>query len=110
MVRSAASCRCDGPSPTIRERRHIDPGRGEQRLADLRPTGHDRECTVGEADFDRQLGEADRRPRRRRRRFEDDVHPAASARLAFQTAITNGKFHGVMAATTPIGRRTSIDV
>jgi hypothetical protein len=38
------------------------------------------------------------------------VHPAASAAPAFQTAITNGKFHGVIAATTPTGRRNSIEV
>ena len=38
------------------------------------------------------------------------VHPAASAAPTFHTAMISGKFHGVMAATTPAGRRTSIDV
>src|SRR5438093_7211724 len=34
------------------------------------------------------------------------VLPAASAGAAFQQAMGNGKFHGTMAATTPIGWRS----
>lgn len=33
------------------------------------------------------------------------VHPAASAGPSFQTAMSRGKFHGTMAATTPTGSR-----
>ncbi len=36
--------------------------------------------------------------------------PPASAGPSFQIAITSGKFHGGIAATTPIGRRCSSDV
>ena len=36
--------------------------------------------------------------------------PAASAGPAFQIAMMSGKFHGVMPATTPTGRRVRIDV
>ena len=35
------------------------------------------------------------------------VLPASSAGAIFHDARTIGKFHGVMAATTPIGRRTT---
>ncbi len=35
------------------------------------------------------------------------VFPARRAGAIFQKARTRGKFHGVMAATTPIGRRTT---
>ena len=38
------------------------------------------------------------------------VLPAANAGPIFQAAMTNGKFHGVMEPTTPIGRRSSIEV
>ena len=38
------------------------------------------------------------------------LHPAASAAPTFHTAITSGKFHGVIAATSPAGRRSNIDV
>ncbi len=38
------------------------------------------------------------------------VLPAASAGPSFQIAITNGKFHGAIPATTPTGRRTIIEV
>jgi hypothetical protein len=38
------------------------------------------------------------------------VLPAASAGPAFQIAITSGKFHGAMPATTPTGRLISMDV
>ena len=38
------------------------------------------------------------------------LQPAARAAPIFHTAITSGKFHGVIAATTPTGRRSSIDV
>ena len=42
--------------------------------------------------------------------FRTIVLPAARAGPSFQTAITSGKFHGAMPATTPSGRRISIDV
>ena len=35
------------------------------------------------------------------------VLPASSAGAIFQKARVSGKFHGVMAATTPSGRRTT---
>ena len=35
------------------------------------------------------------------------VLPASSAGAIFQNARVSGKFHGVMAATTPSGRRAS---
>jgi hypothetical protein len=38
------------------------------------------------------------------------VQPAPRAGASFQTAITSGKFHGAMAATTPTGRRAIIEV
>jgi hypothetical protein len=40
------------------------------------------------------------------RGLEDDGVPAASAGATFQTASSNGKFHGTIAATTPTGSRT----
>jgi hypothetical protein len=36
--------------------------------------------------------------------------PAATAGPSFQTAMNSGKFHGAIEPTTPIGRRTSIEV
>ncbi len=39
--------------------------------------------------------------------FRTRVLPASSAGAIFQNASVNGKFHGVMAATTPSGRRAS---
>lgn len=35
--------------------------------------------------------------------FKTTVHPAASAGASFQLIIKAGKFHGIMAATTPTG-------
>ena len=35
--------------------------------------------------------------------FNTTVHPAASAGATFQAAIETGKFHGTIAATTPMG-------
>ena len=42
--------------------------------------------------------------------FSTTVLPAARAGPSFQTAMTSGKFHGAMLPTTPIGRRSSIEV
>ena len=39
--------------------------------------------------------------------FRTSVLPARSAGAIFQKASVSGKFHGVMAATTPRGRRAS---
>ena len=39
--------------------------------------------------------------------FSTSVLPASSAGAIFQKASVSGKFHGVMAATTPSGRRAS---
>jgi hypothetical protein len=36
------------------------------------------------------------------------VFPATSAGISFQVGMASGKFHGVMAAATPIGTRTDI--
>ena len=43
--------------------------------------------------------------------FQITALPNASAGAIFQAGIANGKFQGVIAATTPIGsRRTSSDI
>src|SRR4029077_15259017 len=39
--------------------------------------------------------------------FRIAVHPAASAGASFERLSMNGKFHGVIAPTTPIGSRTT---
>ena len=46
------------------------------------------------------------RSRRGRRRLNTTVLPHISAGAIFHDGIANGKFHGVMTATTPNGRRT----
>src|SRR5215467_12783380 len=38
--------------------------------------------------------------------FKTTVLPHANAGAIFRTGLTTGKFHGVIAATTPTGRRT----
>lgn len=37
--------------------------------------------------------------------FRTTVHPAARAGPSFQAVVSNGAFHGVIAPTTPTGRR-----
>ncbi len=83
---------------------------GDERLTDVCSAGDHVEQPVGQAGLDGELGEPQRRARSRGRGLEDDALPAASAGPAFQIAMISGKFHGVMPATTPTGRRVMIEV
>ena len=56
--------------------------------------------------LERQLADADRGERRQLRRLDDDGVPAASAGAAFQPTMIIGKFHGMIAPTTPSGSRS----
>jgi hypothetical protein len=42
--------------------------------------------------------------------FSTTALPAISAGTASEIPVANGKFHGAMMPTTPLGRRISVDV
>ena len=58
--------------------------------------------TPGHAGALRQFGHGQRRQRRLLGRFDHHRQPAASAGATLRVIIAIGKFHGVMAAHTPI--------
>ena len=74
--------------------------------AELVTAAHDVDH-AGREDVAQELAHLQRGQRRERRRLEHQVLPASNAGAIFQKASVSGKFHGVMAATTPSGRRAS---
>ena len=77
---------------------------GGQLLADHAGlAGDDVEHALGDAGPLGQHGQRERRQRRLGGRLHTTVQPTASAGATLRVIMAAGKFHGVMAATTPTG-------
>jgi len=74
---------------------------GRHRRASLTEAGQD--VTNGGKPASRSVREDEGRSSGFARGFQHHVQPAASAGAIFQHAISRGKFHGMICATTPTG-------
>jgi len=85
----------------------VDSRMGGQRRAGLGTTAGDHVDHAGrDSCFQAQLAQAQRGQRGLVRRLEHHGAAAGQGRDDFQMAISNGKFHGTIAPTTPTGSGT----